>query len=37
MDSVAERTRDKVTRYSIIADPEVVEARRKARQEKRDR
>ena len=37
MDSVAERTRDKVTRYSIIADPEVVEARRKARQDERDR
>ena len=37
MDSVAERTRDKVTRYSIISDPEVVEARRKARQDERDR
>ncbi len=33
MDGVAENTRSYVSKYSIIADPEEVEARRKARQE----
>ena len=33
MDGVAETTANYVSRYSIIADPEVVEARRKVREE----